>query len=157
MRWRNAKIIIGFPESLSAIRGQRKVCSRRLPTGTQSGTGGRGCDDVCAMKEKKVAPREMTHLLASCSFAKSASSSCEGGSLGIKVVVTGLLLWLKTSLLLLLLMELEPLLLLLHSLTLRPAAFAVNDNRREQLVRLARRCRTSLCTRIQLCVCVELL
>jgi hypothetical protein len=87
---------------------------------------------TCAMKEKRL-PREMTHLLASCSFAKSASSSCEGGSLGIKVVtvVVGLLLWLKTSLLLLLLME-PLLLLLLHSLTLRPAAFAVNDNRREQ-------------------------
>jgi hypothetical protein len=89
---------------------------------------------TCAMKEERL-PREMTHLLASCSFAKSASSSCEGGSLGIKVVtVVGLLLWLKTSLLLLLLMEplLLLLLLLLHSLTLRPAAFAVNDNRREQ-------------------------
>jgi hypothetical protein len=96
----------------------------------------------------------MTHLLASCSFAKSASSSCEGGSLGIKVIV-GLLLWLKTSLLLLLLME-PMLLLLLHSLTLRPAAFAVNDNRREQLVRLARRCRTSFCARansIIMCMC----
>lgn len=97
------------------------------------------------MMKEKVAPREMTHLLASCSFAKSASSSCEGGSLGVK---GGLLLWLRMSLLLLLL--LEPLLLLLHSLTLRPAAFAVNDNRREQLVMTGCRCcRTSLCTRIQ--------
>jgi hypothetical protein len=98
----------------------------------------------------------MTHLLASCSFAKSASSSCEGGSLGIKVIV-GLLLWLKTSLLLLLLME-PMLLLLLHSLTLRPAAFAVNDNRREQLVGLRLDVAALLCAReFNYNVCVELL